>query len=175
MIAALHRVLARWARSSSLTLLVLWSPMLGEVACQPPAPARDPGTELGPVDWNSAEVSWRSYEEGLAEAERTGTPALLVFYTDWCPHCHNYSRAFHDADVVKLARQFVMIRVNRDEHPDLSERYAPDGQYVPRTFFLRPDGEVRMELRGGHPDYQHYLDEHDPGELLGLMRRALQK
>jgi hypothetical protein len=99
---------------------------------------------------------------------------LLVIYTDWCPHCHNYSRIFHDPRLVELARRFVMVRVERDENPEIGELYDVDGEYVPRTFFLRSDGTLRRELRGSHPRFRYYLDEHAADELLSLMRVALE-
>lgn len=140
-------------------------------ACSPPAP-RDVSSEQRGADWNEGAIAWRAYDEGLAEAKATGKPVVLVFYTDWCPHCHNYSRVFHDPEVVKAASEFVMIRVNRDVSPELSEHYDLDGQYVPRTFILRPDGEVRAELTGEDPEYRYYLNEHDPRELLAVMQKA---
>lgn len=124
------------------------------------------------ADWNEDEVAWRSYEAGLEEARATGKPIVLIFYTDWCPHCHNYSRLFHDAEVVDLAASFVMIRVERDSHRDISARYAFDGEYIPRTFFLTPKGELLAGLESEREEHRYYLDEHDPSELISRMREA---
>jgi thiol:disulfide interchange protein len=144
----------------------------GQLGCAPPS-AQAPESEEGPTDWNAGAISWREYDAGLAEARATNRPIVLIFYTDWCPHCHNYSRVFYDEELTELARAFVMIRVERDGHRDISARYDLDGDYVPRTFFLRPDGSVRTELAGENSEYQYFLDEDEPSELIGLMRRAL--
>lgn len=128
-----------------------------------------------PSDWNVHEVAWVPYEAGLAAARAEQKPIVLVFYTDWCPHCHNYSRLFHDPELVRLSRRFVMIRVERDEHRDISARYDVDGDYVPRTFFLTPTGAVLTELASDNDDFLHFIDEHDPAELVALMRRALER
>jgi glutaredoxin len=100
---------------------------------------------------------------------------VLIFYTDWCPHCHNYSRLFHDPEVARLAASFVMIRVERDGHRDISARYALDGEYIPRTFFLSPQGVLIPGLDSGREQYRYYLDEHDASELTSRMEEALER
>ena len=100
---------------------------------------------------------------------------VLVFYTDWCPHCHEYSRLFHDPEIVRLSRRFVMIRVERDGHRDISAVYDLDGQYIPRTFFLSPAGVVLTDLGSDHDEFRYFLDERDPGELIDRMLRALER
>jgi protein-disulfide reductase (glutathione) len=128
-----------------------------------------------PSDWNVGEVAWMPYEAGLAAGKARQKPIVLVFYTDWCPHCHNYSRLFHDPEVVRLSQQFVMIRVERDGHRDISAQYDIDGEYIPRTFFLTPAGSVLTELTSDNDDFRYFLDEHDPAELIALMQRALER
>jgi thiol:disulfide interchange protein len=48
------------------------------------------------IDWNERQIKWQSFEAGLQEAEQTRTPILILFYTDWCPHCMAHSRLFRD-------------------------------------------------------------------------------
>src|SRR5713101_2499322 len=74
-------------------------------------------------DWNDQQIGWKSYEEGLALAKKERKPICLVFYTEWCPHCRNYSGVFHDAKVVEKAKQFVMIRLDRDKNGEVSKKY----------------------------------------------------
>jgi thiol-disulfide isomerase/thioredoxin len=133
-------------------------------------PAADAGG-----DWNDALIQWRPYEEGIAAAKKLGKPICLIFYTEWCPHCANYSRVFHDARVVDRAKQFVMIRVDKDRNPELSRRYAPDGEYIPRTFFLSPQGELDPSIRAPRETYRYFYDERDPAPLLAAMEAALGK
>ncbi len=99
-------------------------------------------------DWNDKAVQWRGYEEGLAEAKKSGKPVCLIFYTDWCPHCTRYSGVFHDDKVIAKSKELVMIRLDKDENKELSGKYAPDGQYIPRTFFLLSDGAVNDGHQG---------------------------
>ena len=125
-------------------------------------------------DWNDAGIAWKSYEEGLAAAKAEKKPVLLVFYTDWCPHCTKYSGVFHDPKVVEKSKSFVMVRLNKDEHAELSKKYAPDGEYIPRTFFLSPAGELQ-EVRAARPEYVYFYDTTNPAALLKAMDEALAK
>jgi thiol-disulfide isomerase/thioredoxin len=122
-------------------------------------------------DWNGA-IAWRPYAAGLAEAKKSGRPVCLVVSTEWCPHCRNYARVFHDPAVVKAARGFVMIHVDKDAEPAASAAYAPDGEYIPRTMFLDPGGRLDAALHAPRPRYLYFYDESDPGPLLASMRAA---
>ncbi|HEU5072906.1 MAG TPA: thioredoxin family protein [Polyangiaceae bacterium] len=131
-----------------------------------------PSTANYPSDWNRDRIAWQPYALGLRAAAREHKPILLVFYTDWCPHCHNYSRVFHDPRVVEASRAFVMIRIDRDGDPELSQAYVVDGDYVPRTFFLLPSGDLMKQLHAARSDFRYFLDEYEPDELLDLMQQA---
>ena len=126
-------------------------------------------------DWNDDGIAWRPFDDGLAEAGKTGKPICLVVYTDWCPHCTNYSRLFHDAEIEKLSRDFVMVRLNQDDDRQITDRYGPDGLYVPRTMFLGADGELDPALKIPRAKYVYFYDEHDPGPLRAALKAARRK
>lgn len=126
-------------------------------------------------DWNDANIKWMSYDEGLAEAKKTHKPICLIFFTTWCPHCKNYSGVFSDPEVVKKAKAFVMIRLDKDKNAELSKKYAPDGEYIPRTYFLSPDGTLDPALSEARDQYKYFYDEKNPSSILAGMDRALKK
>jgi len=136
-----------------------------------PTAAHPPGARDG--EWNGDEISWLDYDAGLARARAEGKPVCLVMHADWCPHCHTYARVFDDARVVAQARNLVMVRVNVDHAPAVATRYAVDGTYVPRTYFLRPDGTVLERVDARRPQFRYFFDENDPGSILGGMIAAL--
>ncbi len=142
-----------------------------------PAPAAAAGTRGGQTaeSWNAKQIDWQPYEAGLAKARATSKPICLIFYTGWCPHCGNYSRVFDDPRVVEAAKEFVMIRANADDESALASKYVKDGGYVPRTFFLAPDGTLDPEIHAPRPKFLYFYDERDPGSLLGGMQTALRK
>jgi tetratricopeptide (TPR) repeat protein/thiol-disulfide isomerase/thioredoxin len=137
-------------------------------------PSPSPAAAAG-HDWNDAEIAWRSYEAGLEEARAQKKPILLVFFTEWCPHCQNYQRVFHDPRVVEAARDFVMIRIDRDRSPAVSARYAPDGDYIPRTLFLSPDGKLDTSIHAPRDQYLYFYAENEPASLLAGVAQAREK
>ena len=125
-------------------------------------------------DWNDKEIAWKGLDDGLALAKKDHKPVCLIVFTEWCPHCKNYSAVFHDPKVVAKAKQFVMIKVDQD-HSKESAKYVPDGVYIPRTMFLAPDGTLATDVHAPRPSYQYFYDEAEPAPLLASMDVALEK
>jgi thiol:disulfide interchange protein len=130
-------------------------------------------TALAGGDWNDSGIAWKSYDEGLAEAKASNKPIMLVFYTDWCPHCTNYSSVFHDPAVVELSKKFVMIHLNKEKEATVAAKYAPDGDYIPRTFFLKPDGTLLEQVTEQRDNYKYFYDEKDPKSVMRSMNAVL--
>jgi thiol:disulfide interchange protein len=126
-------------------------------------------------DWNDSGIQWQPYKEGLAAAKEQKKPVCLVFYTDWCPHCQKYSGVFHDPAVMEESKKFVMIRLNKDENAEVSAKYAPDGEYIPRTFFLSPSGELEADITEQRPNYKYFYDTANPAGVLRAMETASKK
>jgi protein-disulfide reductase (glutathione) len=122
--------------------------------------------------WNETQIDWRSYDDALVAAAREHKPICLVFFTTWCGHCKNYSMVFNDGRVVQAAKDFVMVRLDRDQHQDLSQKYAPDGDYIPRTYFLASDGSLDADIHAPRPNYKYFYDEANPASLLAGMAEA---
>lgn len=123
--------------------------------------------------WNPKGIEWVSLEDGLARAKKEKKPVCLVLYANWCPHCRNYSHVFGDPRLVQRARKLVMVKVDADANEAISKRYSSDGTYVPRTFFLDPDGNVDPGAHSDHPRYAHFFDEFHADSLLDAMDAAL--
>ena len=126
-------------------------------------------------DWNDKGVAWQPYEAGLAAAKKAKKPVCLIFYTEWCPHCANYSGVFHDPRVVAEAKKFVMVRLDKDKNAELSKQYALDGEYIPRTYFLSSDGKVDPDLHAPRPQFKYFYDEKNPDSVLAGMGEAAKK
>lgn len=137
------------------------------------APARPVAAEPSREGWNDAQISWVGFEEGLARAHAENRPMLLVMHADWCVHCRNYSHVFEDPRIVERARDLVMVRIDVDDERDIASRYALDGGYVPRTYFLAPDGTPRTDVDARRARFRFFYDEHDPTSLLTAMNTVL--
>jgi uncharacterized protein YyaL (SSP411 family) len=96
-----------------------------------------------PVDW----YPWGA--EALATARRENKPILLSVGYSACHWCHVMEReSFEDEDTARLMNeQFVNIKVDREERPDVDHIYMNAVQMLtgrggwPMTVFLTPEGK----------------------------------
>jgi uncharacterized protein len=94
-----------------------------------------------PVDW----FPWS--DEALAEAKRLDRPIFLSIGYSACHWCHVMEHeSFEDPEVAELlASNFISIKVDREERPDLDQIYMTAVQLLtqhggwPMTVFLTPD------------------------------------
>ncbi|MFO0715147.1 MAG: thioredoxin family protein [Sandaracinus sp.] len=141
-------------------------------AAPTPAPRRPMAAEPSREGWNDAQIDWVSHEDAVARARRERRPVMVVMHADWCGHCRNYMHVFEDARIVERSQRMLMVRLDVDEEPEVAALYASDGTYVPRTYFVGPDGAV-LDVGASNPRYRHFFDEHDPSSLLAGMDAAL--
>ena len=95
-----------------------------------------------PVDWHA----WS--EETLAKARAEDKPILLSIGYSACHWCHVMEyESFENEAIAKLMNEnFVNIKVDREERPDLDQIYMNAVQMMtghggwPMTMFLTPDG-----------------------------------
>ena len=120
------------------------------------------------------EIAWQPWEKALAQAKAERKSLMLVVYAHWGPHCRDMSPVLARPDVVALSKRLVMVGQDLDERPSwLTERFdAPYGSYVPRVFFLTPDGQVREDLQSGNPRYPYFFAPQAPDTLIGAMQKA---
>lgn len=97
-----------------------------------------------PVPW------WPWSAEAFAEAARLDRPILLDIGAVWCHWCHVMDgESYEDPAIAELlSENFICIKVDRDERPDVDARYQRAVQALsgmggwPLTAFLTPGGEV---------------------------------
>jgi len=95
-----------------------------------------------PVDW----YPWG--EEALEKARKEEKPILLSIGYSACHWCHVMAHeSFEDEDIARLMNDnFVNIKVDREERPDLDQIYMSAVQMMtghggwPMTMFLTPEG-----------------------------------
>lgn len=89
------------------------------------------------------DIRWLQWgEEAFAEARESKKPVLLDLSAVWCHWCHVMDEtSYSDDEVIGLVNDnFVAIRVDIDQRPDIRERYNFGG--YPTTAFLDADGGV---------------------------------
>jgi uncharacterized protein YyaL (SSP411 family) len=94
-------------------------------------------------------IQWHEWgEEAFAKAKQENKPILLDIGAVWCHWCHVMDReSYEDPAVAEIInREFIAIKVDRDERPDVDSRYQAAVQAIsgqggwPLTAFLTPDG-----------------------------------
>lgn len=89
----------------------------------------------------AGEIGWMSWGPAAFErAAREDKPILLGISAVWCHWCHVMDETtYSDSDVIaSINNDYVAIRVDNDERPDVNSRYNMGGW--PTTAFLSPDG-----------------------------------
>lgn len=94
-------------------------------------------------------VGWYEFtQEAFEEARRQGKPILLDIGAAWCHWCHVIDReSYENPEIATLINeQYIPIKVDRDERPDIDARYQTAVQLLtghggwPLTVFLDSDG-----------------------------------
>jgi uncharacterized protein len=96
-----------------------------------------------PIDWHE----WN--DEAFAHAKAQDKPILLDIGAVWCHWCHVIDReSYENQTIAKIINEnFVAIKVDRDERPDVDARYQSAISSIsgqggwPLTGFLLPDGK----------------------------------
>lgn len=118
-------------------------------------------------------IDWLGWQDGLQRAATEHKAIGLLIYADWCPHCRELQPVWRDPETVRASRALVMIRQNADEQPAwLPQRFGQFGTYVPRMFFLRPDGTMAPEIQSGNPKYPYFYTPQHAEALHAAMKRA---
>src|SRR5207302_741605 len=110
-------------------------------------------------------VHWHPWSDAaFARARTEDQPILLDIGAVWCHWCHVMDgESYEDPEVAELLnRDFVCVKVDRDERPDVDSRYQRAVQALtgqggwPLTAFLTPEGEVFFGGTYFPPEENHY-------------------
>jgi uncharacterized protein YyaL (SSP411 family) len=127
-----------------------------------------------------AQVEFTSWERASFERAASENKLILInVIATWCHWCHvmDETTFTHPEVAALLAEHFVVIRVDSDARPDVSERYRAWGW--PATAFLSPQAEPVLNLRGYREPavfaalLRELIAEHQRGELREFDEREL--
>ncbi len=118
-----------------------------------------------PVNW----YAW--HDEALHKAKQEDKPILLSVGYSACHWCHVMEReSFENEEIAALMNEnFVNIKVDREERPDIDSIYMQAVQAMtrqggwPMTVFLMPDGRPFYGGTYFPPEDRHYGRETMPG------------
>ena len=87
------------------------------------------------------------FDQAEALALSEGKDLFIDFETEWCGPCHVMDEWVYTADVVVAASSpYVSVKVDGDEHPELTERFLVEG--YPTVLVVGPDGTVKRRTAG---------------------------
>lgn len=94
----------------------------------------------------TTEIKWeKSIEKGMMEAQKTGKPIMMDFYTEWWGSCKRLdATTFSDSRVIELSEKFVSLKVNpesSDEHAKAYRTYGDGTGAVPAIAFVDTEGD----------------------------------
>lgn len=101
---------------------------------------------FSPRPHRADEIPWREWGgAALEDAAASDRPVLLSVVAAWSTAAHRMDEGtYSDQRVIDLlASQFVAVRVDADERPDVAARYAPA---VSAVAFLTPEGDPIASL-----------------------------
>jgi len=105
-------------------------------------------------------INWMGYTKALEVAKTTGKPTLVLFTKTWCGACKNLKSNLLklEEDFKKASEKFQMVSIEEDSETPTDERnFTPDGGYIPRVFFLDPEGNIDSSITGGNSQYKHFF------------------
>lgn len=86
-------------------------------------------------------------DEALAQAKRENKPLLIDFYAEWCLPCQRMEKeTFADPKVKEMLQKVIVLKVDTDKEPALSEKFGVVG--LPDFRLMTNDGKEFRRLRG---------------------------
>jgi len=94
------------------------------------------------VDW-----TWNDYGMALEKARTEDKYILIDFWAVWCKECKEMDKkAFQNPDVVELLTNFVLLKVDVDDVPELKAHFAVGG--MPTILVVNAEGEEIARVVG---------------------------
>ena len=120
--------------------------------------ASQPRFRFSPRPNRAHEIRWHEWgSEAFEQARQQAKPILLSLSAVWCHWCHVMDEtSYSDEAVIQYINdQFVPIRVDNDQRPDINLRYNMGGW--PTTAFLTPEGDILTGATYLPPDRMRQL------------------
>lgn len=108
-------------------------------------------------------LKWLTFDQGIAEAEKSKKKILVDIYTDWCGFCKKMDReVYADQEVIAyLSKYFEVVKLHGESDKKVSykgkviteadfSRMLGVGGY-PTTAFFEPKGELITPVEGYLP------------------------
>ena len=118
------------------------------------------------------QVNWVDYSSALSDSSR---PTMIILHKSWCAACKNLKpKLAENLDFEELSRKFSMVNAGEDNELHNNVDLSVDGSYIPRIFFLDPQGQVLDQVYNskGNPSYKYFYFNVET--VLSSMRQVLE-
>lgn len=106
-----------------------------------------------PVDSNPSgkQISWYSYDDGMAAARQSGKSIVIYFHADWCTYCVRMQKeTFTHASVINFMNDKVIaVKVDVDREKKVARSFGVRG--LPATVLLMRNGDQVGPMPGFIP------------------------
>lgn len=131
-----------------------------------------PGHAAPAIAWHQG-IKWVPFDQALTRAKAENKAVCVVVYADWCPKCRSLAPRFAEQPILKASDDVIMVLQNSDERPAwLKQKFGDLGNYVPRVFFLKPDGSVSTDVNSGNARFPYFYRASEAAKLAGSIARA---
>jgi len=105
----------------------------------------------GSIDWITDLPAAK--DSALAQ----GKPIIIDFNADWCVWCKRMDKdIYENMQVAELAEQFICVKIDTQEQPDVAENYMVRG--LPTTAFLTSKAK-KIEIIPGYLHPENFLEK----------------
>ena len=119
------------------------------------------------------QVNWVDYSSALSDSSR---PTMIILHKSWCAACKNLKpKLAKNLDFEELSQKFSMVNAGEDNELHNNADLSVDGSYIPRIFFLDPQGQVLDQVYNfkGNPSYKYFYFNVET--VLSSMRQVLEE
>lgn len=111
-----------------------------------------------PVDSarSGKQINWYTYDDGMAEARRSGKSIVVYFHADWCTYCVRMQKETftHDSVIDFMNTKVVAVKVDVDKEKKIARIFGVRG--LPATVLLMRNGDQVGPMPGFIPP-KNYL------------------
>jgi len=118
-------------------------------------------------------VKWNTIESALEQSKTSKKPIMFLVHRTTCPACKATIKMItRDEKFKEKSEGFILADVEDDVEEELADSFDVDGTYVPRLYFLDPEGKIWKDLWNVGTNY---LDNKFYFFEAGSIYRAMEK